>query len=150
MSFISVAASASPSVGSVYVAPLQLRGALYIVISQSGKSPDLVRNAEIAKAAGAQWDWRAKRWYAPRPGMPELARWLPVAAPVPARLTAHLLGFPEERWPELFAQLGAQLRGEEIPSEPTLGEVARIIECAPKSKTKTWEVLPKGAAQQAS
>jgi len=23
------------------------------------------------------------------------------------------------------------------------GEVARIIECAPKSKLKTWEVLPK-------
>lgn len=33
-----------------------------------------------AKAAGAQWDWRAKRWYAPRPGMPELARWLPASA----------------------------------------------------------------------
>jgi hypothetical protein len=30
-----------------------------------------------AKAAGARWDWRAKRWYAPRPGMAELARWLP-------------------------------------------------------------------------
>ena len=29
------------------------------------------------------------------------------------------------------------------------GEVARIIECAPKSKTKTWEVLPKGSAAQA-
>ena len=30
------------------------------------------------------------------------------------------------------------------------GEFARIVECAPKSKTKTWEVLPKagvGAAQ---
>ena len=30
------------------------------------------------------------------------------------------------------------------------GDVARIIECAPKSKTKTWEALPKGADQQAS
>ena len=29
------------------------------------------------------------------------------------------------------------------------GDVARIIECAPKSKLKTWEVLPKGSAQQA-
>ena len=29
------------------------------------------------------------------------------------------------------------------------GDVARIVECAPKSKTKTWEVLPKGGAQQA-
>ena len=29
--------------------------------------------------------------------------------------------------PWLFAQLGAQLRGEDIPPEPTLGEVARII-----------------------
>ena len=26
------------------------------------------------------------------------------------------------------------------------GEVVRIIECAPKSKTKTWEVLPTGSA----
>jgi hypothetical protein len=41
-----------------------------------------------AKAAGALWDWRAKRWYAPRPGMAELARWLPAhrdeAAPAEA------------------------------------------------------------------
>ncbi|AWB84605.1 tRNA dihydrouridine synthase DusB [Corynebacterium liangguodongii] len=29
--------------------------------------------------------------------------------------------------PWLFAQLGAQLRGEDVPPEPTLGEVARII-----------------------
>lgn len=49
-----VVASASPSVGSVYSVPLQLRGALFIVISQSGKSPDLLRNAEAAKAAGAR------------------------------------------------------------------------------------------------
>jgi len=49
-----VTASASPSVGSVYEAPLALRGALYLVISQSGKSPDLLRNAEAAKAAGAR------------------------------------------------------------------------------------------------
>ncbi|WP_045736841.1 SIS domain-containing protein [Xanthomonas sp. MUS 060] len=49
-----VTASASPSVGSVYAAPLRLRGALYLVISQSGKSPDLLRNAEAAKAAGAR------------------------------------------------------------------------------------------------
>ena len=28
------------------------------------------------------------------------------------------------------------------------GEIVRIIECAPKSKTKTWEVLPKGGADQ--
>ena len=29
------------------------------------------------------------------------------------------------------------------------GENVRIQECAPKSKTKTWEVLPKGATAQA-
>ena len=29
--------------------------------------------------------------------------------------------------PWLFAQLGAQLRGEDVPPEPTLGQVARII-----------------------
>ena len=30
------------------------------------------------------------------------------------------------------------------------GENARIIECAPKSKLKTWEVLPKAEAAQAA
>ena len=29
------------------------------------------------------------------------------------------------------------------------GEVARIVECAPKSKLKTWEVLPKTAQASA-
>jgi small subunit ribosomal protein S17 len=30
-----------------------------------------------------------------------------------------------------------------------VGEKVRIVECAPKSKTKTWEVLPSGSAAQA-
>ena len=30
------------------------------------------------------------------------------------------------------------------------GEFARIVECAPKSKTKTWEVLPKAAPAAAN
>src|SRR5690606_39162717 len=49
-----VTASASPSVGSVYEAKQKLQGALYLVISQSGKSPDLLRNAEAAREAGAR------------------------------------------------------------------------------------------------
>ena len=49
-----VTASASPSVGSVYVARQNVRGALYLVISQSGKSPDLLRNAEAAREGGAR------------------------------------------------------------------------------------------------
>ena len=48
-----VTASASPSVTSVYAAEQQWQGALFIAISQSGKSPDLLRNAEAAKLAGA-------------------------------------------------------------------------------------------------
>lgn len=48
-----VTASASPSVGSVYEARQNLRGALYLLVSQSGKSPDLLRNAEAAREAGA-------------------------------------------------------------------------------------------------
>src|SRR5574337_298305 len=48
-----VTASASPSAISIYHAPQQLGGALYIVISQSGESPDLVRCAEAARKAGA-------------------------------------------------------------------------------------------------
>lgn len=48
-----VTASASLSVGSVYRARQNLDGALYIAISQSGKSPDLVQNARAARDAGA-------------------------------------------------------------------------------------------------
>lgn len=49
-----VTSSISPSVGSVYAAPQRMRGALFIAISQSGKSPDLLRNVEAARAAGAR------------------------------------------------------------------------------------------------
>lgn len=48
-----VTASASPSVSSVYGAAQRLNGALYLAISQSGRSPDLVQNAQAARAAGA-------------------------------------------------------------------------------------------------
>ncbi|HEY3521634.1 MAG TPA: SIS domain-containing protein [Rhodanobacteraceae bacterium] len=48
-----VTASASPSIASVYAVEPKLRGALFIAISQSGRSPDLLRNTELAKAAGA-------------------------------------------------------------------------------------------------
>ncbi|MCP1372965.1 SIS domain-containing protein [Dyella lutea] len=48
-----VTASASPSVSSIYDAPLKLEGALFVTISQSGKSPDLLRAAQAAKDAGA-------------------------------------------------------------------------------------------------
>ncbi len=52
-------------------------------------------------------------------------------AGVTTPLTIHYLGLPQ--YPELLKT----------------GEVVRIIECAPKSKTKTWEVLPAGGAAQA-
>jgi glucosamine--fructose-6-phosphate aminotransferase (isomerizing) len=46
-------ASAGLSVASVFAAPLQANGALCIAISQSGRSPDLLRTVEAYKAAGA-------------------------------------------------------------------------------------------------
>ncbi|MCX7512557.1 SIS domain-containing protein [Frateuria sp. STR12] len=49
-----VTASASPSVSSIYEAPLRLEDGLFIAISQSGKSPDLLRSAEAAREGGAQ------------------------------------------------------------------------------------------------
>lgn len=49
-----VTAAAAPSVGSVYAIPQRMQDALYLVVSQSGKSPDLVRNAEVARAGGAR------------------------------------------------------------------------------------------------
>ncbi|MGB4779854.1 DUF5710 domain-containing protein [Microbacterium sp.] len=44
------------------------------------------REKDQAKAAGARWDPQTRRWYAPRPGMRALGRWLPPAPqPAPAR-----------------------------------------------------------------
>jgi glucosamine--fructose-6-phosphate aminotransferase (isomerizing) len=45
--------SAALSVSSVYAAAQGLDGALYLAISQSGKSPDLLAAVQAAKAAGA-------------------------------------------------------------------------------------------------
>lgn len=46
-------AAAAPSVATLYRAPLNLDGALVLSVSQSGRSPDLVVQAEAARAAGA-------------------------------------------------------------------------------------------------
>jgi glucosamine--fructose-6-phosphate aminotransferase (isomerizing) len=46
-------AAAAPSVATLYKAPLKLDGALFLAVSQSGRSPDLVMQAEAAKAGGA-------------------------------------------------------------------------------------------------
>lgn len=48
-----VSASA-PSVTTAFRTPLMLRNALFIVISQSGRSPDLVAATESARASGAR------------------------------------------------------------------------------------------------
>ncbi|HOY24636.1 MAG TPA: SIS domain-containing protein [Cellvibrio sp.] len=48
-----VTASAAPSIASVYLAQPKLNGMLYVAISQSGKSPDLLASVTQAKAAGA-------------------------------------------------------------------------------------------------
>ncbi|MBQ4888585.1 SIS domain-containing protein [Shewanella sp. MMG014] len=45
--------AAAPSVASVYGKSLQLEGGLVIVISQSGRSPDILAQARMAKNAGA-------------------------------------------------------------------------------------------------
>jgi glucosamine--fructose-6-phosphate aminotransferase (isomerizing) len=46
-------ASVGPSIASVYRAPLALADALFVTVSQSGKSPDLLRLTEAARTAGA-------------------------------------------------------------------------------------------------
>ena len=48
-----VTASAAPSITSVYLAQPKLNGMLYVAISQSGKSPDLLASVIQAKSAGA-------------------------------------------------------------------------------------------------
>jgi glucosamine--fructose-6-phosphate aminotransferase (isomerizing) len=48
-----VTASVGPSISSVYQARLRVADALFLSISQSGRSPDLLRLAESARAEGA-------------------------------------------------------------------------------------------------
>jgi glucosamine--fructose-6-phosphate aminotransferase (isomerizing) len=48
-----ITSSAAPSVSSIYDSTANLRGALFIAISQSGKSPDLLSAARNAKDSGA-------------------------------------------------------------------------------------------------
>ncbi|HEV2363521.1 MAG TPA: SIS domain-containing protein [Caulobacteraceae bacterium] len=48
-----ITASAPPSVSSVYQSALDLKGAVLIAFSQSGRSPDLIAAAERARAEGA-------------------------------------------------------------------------------------------------
>ena len=48
-----VTASVGPSVRSVYAAAPNMQGALFLAISQSGRSPDLLHLAEAARAGGA-------------------------------------------------------------------------------------------------
>ncbi|MEQ8285218.1 SIS domain-containing protein [Thalassospira sp.] len=46
--------SAAPSIVSIYNRSIASKDALFIAVSQSGKSPDLVKNAESARKAGAR------------------------------------------------------------------------------------------------
>ncbi len=46
-------ASAAPSLSSVYAASMDMRGAMFLAISQSGKSPDLLAAVEKARTSGA-------------------------------------------------------------------------------------------------
>ena len=48
-----VTASVGPSVASVYAASPNMKGALFFTVSQSGRSPDILRLAEVARAGGA-------------------------------------------------------------------------------------------------
>src|SRR5688572_1681559 len=47
-------ASAAPSISSVYAARADLEGTLFLAISQSGESPDLIATAQAARTAGAR------------------------------------------------------------------------------------------------
>jgi glutamine---fructose-6-phosphate transaminase (isomerizing) len=46
-------AAAAPNIASVYRRPLDLKGQLFLAVSQSGRSDDLLANADMARQAGA-------------------------------------------------------------------------------------------------
>lgn len=65
------------------------------------------REKDRAKAAGARWDPRERRWYAPRSGMRALDRWLPTPPPPvqPQRIE------PDPVWPDDPAELLRDVTG---------------------------------------
>ena len=71
-------ASLGPSVASVYGRPLAMPGALLLVVSQSGRSPDLLRMAEAARAGGALVVGFVNDLSSPLPELCDLA--IPLAA----------------------------------------------------------------------
>jgi glucosamine--fructose-6-phosphate aminotransferase (isomerizing) len=48
-----LASAAAPSVVTAYQRPLDLRDALFVVVSQSGRSPDLINATDVARKFGA-------------------------------------------------------------------------------------------------
>lgn len=48
-----LASAAAPSVVTAYRRPPEMRGALFVVVSQSGRSPDLVNATQVARKHGA-------------------------------------------------------------------------------------------------
>jgi glucosamine--fructose-6-phosphate aminotransferase (isomerizing) len=48
-----IASAAAPSVASAYRRPMDMRDALFVVVSQSGRSPDLIAATELARQSGA-------------------------------------------------------------------------------------------------
>ncbi len=48
-----LASAAAPSVVTAYHRPPQMRDALFVVISQSGRSPDLINATQVARTSGA-------------------------------------------------------------------------------------------------
>lgn len=57
------------------MAPQALAGRAWLDVPFSDK--------DTAKALGAWWDPAARRWYAPRPGIPAFARWTPLPEILP-------------------------------------------------------------------
>ncbi|HWJ57461.1 MAG TPA: SIS domain-containing protein, partial [Vicinamibacterales bacterium] len=45
--------AAAPSVVTAYQRPPDMRDALFVVVSQSGRSPDIIKATEVARASGA-------------------------------------------------------------------------------------------------
>src|SRR4051812_17230616 len=48
-----ITSESAPSVFTVYDARQDMHGVLFVVISQSGQSPDLLRSAQVARECGA-------------------------------------------------------------------------------------------------
>lgn len=130
-----LASSAAPSVSSVYATRPQLSGVVFLAISQSGRSPDLLVSVETAKAANATIVALVNDEASPLAGLADFV--LPLCAGTEAGVAATK---------SYIASLAAIVHFVQCWTEDD--ELLDALERAPQNLTLAWNLDWSGAVSR--